>query len=168
MDQRVHDWNCSSEALDRDPPPPVFPRTTYLYISMRHLSQSRVARQVELVKYMGAAHMSHEHMSHHTHLTCLLYIHTVETHSGDWSCLVRCRDVSSCGPSTESESRECALSLTDLALTVHCVRSESVSLESRLVAILNISTLRELRHHSSALPSWPILHTRMHGRLRIG
>ena len=49
MDQRVHDWNCSSEALDRDPPPPVFPRTTYLYISMRHLSQSRVARQVELV-----------------------------------------------------------------------------------------------------------------------
>ena len=27
MDQRVHDWNCSREALDRDPPPPVFPRT---------------------------------------------------------------------------------------------------------------------------------------------
>ena len=26
MDQRVHEWNCSREALDRDPPPPVFPR----------------------------------------------------------------------------------------------------------------------------------------------
>ena len=26
MDHRMHEWNCSSEALDRDPPPPFFPR----------------------------------------------------------------------------------------------------------------------------------------------